>query len=160
MEPTDASSAENTVMSFAIRALRSDERAAWEPLWLGYLTFYQATQAPEVTDVTWQRLHDPTEPMHGLVADQDRVVLGIVHFVYHPSTWTLGPYCYLQDLFTTEAARGRGVGKALIEAVYAQARADGASRVYWLTHESNEVARSLYDKLATQTGFIQYRQLL
>jgi hypothetical protein len=81
--------------------------------------------------------------MHGLVADQDRVVLGIVHFVYHRSTWTLGPYCYLQDLFTAEAARGRGVGKALIEAVYTQARADGASRVYWLTHESNEVARSM-----------------
>ena len=98
--------------------------------------------------------------MHGLVADQERVVLGIVHFVYHRSTWTPGPYCYLQDLFTTEAARGRGVGKVLIEAVYAQARADGASGVYWLTHECNEVAGSLYDKLATRTGFIQYRQLL
>jgi GNAT superfamily N-acetyltransferase len=98
--------------------------------------------------------------MHGLVAESDRVVLGIVHFIYHRSTWTAGPYCYLQDLFTAEAARGQGVGKALIEAVYAQAKADGASRVYWLTHETNVAARSLYDKLATRTGFIQYRQLL
>jgi GNAT superfamily N-acetyltransferase len=98
--------------------------------------------------------------MHGLVAESDRVVLGIVHFICHRSTWTAGPYCYLQDLFTAEAARGQGVGKALIEAVYAQAKADGASRVYWLTHETNVAARSLYDKLATRTGFIQYRQLL
>jgi GNAT superfamily N-acetyltransferase len=147
-------------MSFVVRALRSGERAAWEPLWQGYLTFYEASQAPEVTDMTWQRLHDPGEPMHGLVAEQDGAVLGIVHFIYHRSTWTVGSYCYLQDLFTTEAARGRGVGKALIEAVYARAKSDGASRVYWLTHETNEVARSLYDKLATRSGFIQYRQLL
>jgi GNAT superfamily N-acetyltransferase len=147
-------------MTFAIRPLRSDERAAWEPLWQGYLGFYHTAQAPEVTDATWRRLHDPAEPMHAFVAEREGALLGLVHFIYHRSTWTLGPYCYLQDLFTADAGRGQGVGTALIEAVYAQARTDGASRVYWLTHETNEVARSLYDKLATRTGFIQYRQLL
>jgi GNAT superfamily N-acetyltransferase len=143
-----------------IRPLRPDEREAWEPLWQGYLAFYKASVAPEVTATTWARLHDPAEPMHVLGAFLDGRLVGIVHYIFHRSTWTAGPYCYLQDLFTAEAARGRGAGRALIEAVYARAQEAGASRVWWLTHETNETARALYDKLADRPGFIQYRHLL
>ncbi|MGE7413490.1 N-acetyltransferase family protein [Methylobacterium tarhaniae] len=143
-----------------IRPLRPDERAAWDPLWQGYLAFYGATVPPEVSDLTWTRLHDPAEPMHALVAEQGGAVIGLVHYIFHRSTWTAGPYCYLQDLFTAQAARGQGAGRALIEAVYAAAREAGASRAYWLTQEANVTARALYDTLADRPGFIQYRKAL
>jgi GNAT superfamily N-acetyltransferase len=143
-----------------IRLLASTDRDRWEPLWHDYLTFYQTTVPAEVTEATWRRLHDPAEPMHGLVAERDGALLGLVHFLYHRSTWTLGPYCYLQDLFTAETARRQGVGRALIEAVYEQAKQAGASRVYWLTHESNTKAQMLYDTVAARTGFVQYRRFL
>jgi len=143
-----------------IRPFAPNDRAAWEPLWQGYLAFYKSSLAAEVTEETWRRLNDPREPMHGLAAVLDDSVVGIVHYIYHRSTWTTGNYCYLQDLFTAEAARGRGVGRALIEAVYDRARADGASRVYWLTHETNTAAQALYEKVASRSGFIQYRHLL
>lgn len=143
-----------------IRPVRPDERDAWEPLWSGYLTFYKTAVASEVTDTTWQRLHDPTEPMHVLGAYIDGRLIGIVHYLFHRSTWTVGDYCYLQDLFTTPESRGLGAGRALIEAVTERAREAGASRVYWLTHESNTVARGLYDRLADRPGFIQYRRNL
>lgn len=143
-----------------VRPLRPDERDAWEPLWSGYLAFYEAAVAAEVTEETWRRLHDPAEPMHVLGAFVDGRLIGIVHFLFHRSTWTTGDYCYLQDLFTVVESRGLGAGRALIEAVYERARAAGASRVYWLTHESNATARAMYDKVADRPGFIQYRQVL
>jgi GNAT superfamily N-acetyltransferase len=143
-----------------IRAVGLSERAAWEPLWQGYLTFYQATLPPEQNDLTWARLHDPAEPMHLLGAYVDGKLEGIVHYLFHRSTWTAGNYCYLQDLFVAEGGRNHGLGRALIDAVYTQARQNGASRVYWLTQESNEAARALYDKVADRPGFIQYRKLL
>jgi len=143
-----------------IRPFAAEDRHAWEPLWQGYLTFYKASLSPDVTETTWQRLLDPAEPVNGLVASLDGKVVGMVHYIYHRSTWTVGNYCYLQDLFTAEEARGRGVARALIEAVYQKAKAAGASRVYWLTHETNTTARALYDKVAARSGFIQYRQLL
>jgi GNAT superfamily N-acetyltransferase len=146
--------------SIDVRPLRSDEREAWEPLWAGYLEFYEASVSPEVTDETWRRLHDPAEPMHVLGAFVDARLIGIVHYLFHRSTWTVGDYCYLQDLFTVPDARGLGAGRALIEAVGERARAAGASRVYWLTHESNATARALYDKVADRPGFIQYRRIL
>lgn len=142
-----------------IRPFTPEDRQAWEPLWQGYLTFYKSTLPAEVTETTWRRLIDPAEPMYGLVAILDGKVVGIVHYLYHRSTWTTGDYCYLQDLFTSEEARGRGVGRALIAAVYERAKADGASRVYWLTHETNTAAQALYDKVATRSGFIQYRRV-
>jgi GNAT superfamily N-acetyltransferase len=142
-----------------VRRLRPDERAAWQPLWKGYLDFYRTAVAPEVYDATWARLHDPHEPMWLLGGYVDGTLLGIVHYLYHRSCWTIGDYCYLQDLFVAEAARGRGLGRALIEAVYGEARAAGASRVYWLTHGTNATARALYDTLADRPGFIQYRKL-
>ncbi len=145
-------------MTHSIRPLRPDERAAWEPLWQGYLAFYGASVPPETTATTWSRLHDPAEPMHGLGAFSGSDLLGIVHYIFHRSTWTTGDYCYLQDLFTTEPARGKGVGRALIEAVCDGAREAGASRVYWLTHETNAPARALYDRVADRSGFIQYRR--
>ncbi len=146
-------------MTVSIRPLTPADRSAWEPLWQGYLTFYQATIAPEVTDLTWARLHDATEPMHALGAFEGGHLIGIVHFVFHRSTWTTGPYCYLQDLFTVAEARGKGVGRALIAAVNERAREAGASRVHWLTHETNADARALYDRVAERSGFIQYRQV-
>ncbi|MCB8820861.1 GNAT family N-acetyltransferase [Microvirga rosea] len=142
-----------------IRPFQTGDRHGWDPLWQGYLTFYQATLPPETTELTWKRLLDPSEPMHGLAAVLDGEVIGIVHFLYHRSTWTPGNYCYLQDLFTSEKARNKGVGRSLIEAVYNRAKADGASRVYWLTHETNETAQLLYDKVAAKSGFIQYRKV-
>ncbi len=142
-----------------IRPVGADERAAWEPLWKGYLDFYKTSVPKEVYDITWARLHDPSETMGLLGAYVDGKLLGIVHYLYHRSCWTIGNYCYLQDLFVAESARTLGLGRALIEAVYERARADGASRVHWLTHETNATARALYDTLADRPGFIQYRKL-
>jgi GNAT superfamily N-acetyltransferase len=144
----------------AIRPLGPEDRADWEPLWAGYLAFYEATIPSTVTETTWARLNDPAEPMHALGAFVNGQLVGIVHYLFHRSTWTTGDYCYLQDLFTDEAARGRGAGRALIQAVYERARAASASRVYWLTQEGNATARALYDKLADRSGFIQYRKML
>jgi GNAT superfamily N-acetyltransferase len=142
-----------------IRPIRADERADWEPLWKGYQAFYRVAISGETTSVTWARLHDPAEPMHALGAYAGGRLCGIVHYLFHRSCWTIGDYCYLQDLFVAEGARNRGLGRALIAAVEERARATGASRIYWLTHESNAGARSLYDKLAERSGFIQYRKL-
>jgi len=146
------------VAETVIRPVNLDERADWERLWTGYLAFYKTSVARETYDVTWARLHDPKEPMSLLGAYVDGKLAGIVHYLFHRSCWTIGDYCYLQDLFVADGARKLGLGRALIEAVEQEARAAGASRVYWLTHESNTVARALYDKLAERPGFIQYRK--
>jgi GNAT superfamily N-acetyltransferase len=142
-----------------IRPLRPDEREAWEPLWLGYLTFYETRVSPQTTDVLWQRLHDRNEPMFVLGAFSDGKLVGIVQYLFHRSCWTIGDYCYLQDLFVAPDARKLGAGRALIEAVEKAAREKGASRVHWLTKEDNHTARALYDALAERSGFIQYRKL-
>jgi GNAT superfamily N-acetyltransferase len=142
-----------------IRPVSLDERAMWERLWTGYLEFYKTSVPRQTYDVTWARLHDPNEPMHLIGAYVDGKLAGIVHYLFHRSCWSPGDYCYLQDLFVAEEARKLGLGRALIEAVEAEARAAGASRVYWLTHESNTTARALYDKLAENLGFIQYRKV-
>lgn len=136
-----------------------DERAVWDELWTAYLDFYNTTITQEAKSVTWARLHDPNEPMHLLAASLAGKVVGIAHYLYHRSCWTAGDYCYLQDLFVTAEARGKGVGAELIRGVEAIARASGASRIYWLTKEDNVSARALYDKLADRSGFIQYRKL-
>jgi GNAT superfamily N-acetyltransferase len=143
----------------AIRPLRLDERTDWELLWKGYLDFYKTSLPQQTYDTTWARLHDPDEPMWLLGATVDGKLLGIVHYLYHRSCWTVGDYCYLQDLFVAEGARKLGLGRALIEAVYREARAAGASRFYWNTHETNATARALYDTLADRPGFIQYRKV-
>ncbi|MGZ3411358.1 MAG: N-acetyltransferase family protein [Rhizomicrobium sp.] len=142
-----------------IRPVGADERADWERLWNGYLTFYEATLAPGASDVTWARLHDPNEPMFVLGAYAGDRLVGIVHYLYHRSCWTAGDYCYLQDLFVASDMRGGGVGRKLIAAVEQAARKAGASRVYWTTHETNATARILYDKVAERSRFIQYRKI-
>lgn len=147
-------------MVFTIRPLTPTDRTAWEPLWMGYQAFYQTSIPLETTDYTWQRFHDPNVPMHVLGAWNDDHLVGIVHYLFHSSTWSVGPYCYLQDLFTLSEVRGQGVGRALISAVVTAAQASGASRVYWLTHETNTHAMLLYDQVAERSGFVQYRTLL
>jgi GNAT superfamily N-acetyltransferase len=142
-----------------IRPIGKDERAAWELLWNGYLTFYKATLAPGASDVAWARFHDPDEPMFVLGAYVGGQLTGIVHYLFHRSTWTPGNYCYLQDLFVDDSARGLGLGRALIEAVYERARAAGCSRVHWLTQTTNAQARILYDQVADNSGFMQYRKI-
>lgn len=142
-----------------IREARPSDRPAWDPLWAGYLSFYQSELPRAVTDTTWSRFHDPAEPMLCLVAEEeDGALLGFAHLVFHRGTWSIGDFCYLEDLFVAETARKRGVARALIEAVYARADALGCERVYWLTHESNAAARKLYDQVAEDRGFIQYRR--
>ncbi len=143
-------------MAFVIRPVKPADRPRWEPLWKGYQTDLPA----EVTDLTWRRFFDGLEPVHALAAEEGETLIGVVHYLFHRSTWMIGPICYLQDLFTAESARGKGVGGALIEAVYKEAAAAGASRVYWHTHETNATARSLYDKVAKLSGFLQYRKEL
>ncbi len=142
-----------------VRPLRPDERQAWEPFWQAYLTFYESSVSPETTDILWARLHDAREPMFVLGAFHGAQLIGIVHYLFHRSCWTIGDYCYLQDLYVSEEARGRGVGRALIAAVEQAAREKGASRVHWLTKEDNHTARALYETLADRSGFIQYRKL-
>jgi GNAT superfamily N-acetyltransferase len=148
----------------SVRPVRPSDRAQWSPLWDGYLAFYgragDTALDPAVTDCTWQRFFDIYEPVHCLVAEQEGQLLGLVHFVYHRNTTIIHPTCYLHDLFTHAAARGKGVGRALIEAVYAQVRADGGDRVYWQTHETNSTAMALYDKIAEKNGFLIYRKTL
>ncbi len=146
-------------MSISVRALAAADREQWLALWRGYLEFYETTLSQDITDLTWARILDPEAPIHGLCAiDSDGKLLGIVHYLFHPVTWAVGPRCYLEDLFTSHEARGRGVGRALIEAVYDAADARGADQVYWLTQEFNATARRLYDQVARSTPFIKYRR--
>jgi len=146
-----------------VRPVRRDDFPAWRILWDGYNAFYGRSGAAalpdEVTAITLSRFFDAHEPTHALGAESAGILLGLTHFLYHRSTIQVNPTCYLQDLFTAEAARGHGVGRALIEAVYAQAKSAGSPRVYWQTHESNAVAMRLYDKVAERSGFLVYRRL-
>lgn len=150
--------------SLKIRPVAREDYAQWLPLWDGYNAFYERTGpnalAPEITAATWERFFDAYEPMHALVAESESRLIGLVHYLFHRNTVMLQPTCYLQDLFTSEAARGKGVGRALIEAVYAVAREKGLSRVYWHTQESNATAQILYDRIASKPGVIMYRKAL
>lgn len=144
-------------MTRQIRPLTPADRVAWEPLWAAYLRFYEATVPETTTDLTWARFHDPAEPMTALGAFEESRLVGIVHTIFHRSCWLPTESCYLQDLYVEADQRGQGTGRALIEAVYALARARDVTRVHWLTQESNATARRLYDEVATRSGFIQYR---
>ncbi len=143
-----------------VRPLVAGDRTAWEPLWQGYQTFYRAEIPPEATAVTFARLTGGREPMGGFIAEADGAAIGIVHWILHRSCWTTGDYCYLQDLFTVPERRGAGVGRALIASVKEKAAAEGCSRVWWLTHETNAQAMKLYDAVAERSGFVQYRIVL
>ena len=137
------------------------DHEAWLDLWDGYNRFYERNLDAEVSALTWSRFFDAYEPMHLHVAeDESGELIGMVQFLYHRNTAMRGPVCYLQDLFTSEAVRGKGVGRALIASVYAAARVAGSSRVYWQTHETNTVAQRLYESLAEKSGFIVYRRAI
>jgi GNAT superfamily N-acetyltransferase len=144
-----------------VREIAPGDYEQWLPLWIGYNEFYGRvgpTALPfEITKATWSRFFDANEPVHALVAERDGRIIGLVHYLFHRSTTLLNDICYLQDLFTDEAVRVKGIGRALVEAVYKKAREAGASRVYWQTHESNAVAQVLYNKISTRSGFIVYR---
>lgn len=146
-------------MSLEIRPLEARDRNAWLPLWRGYLDFYETSVPDEITEETWRRILSPDGPIHGLCAvDADDRLIGIVHYLFHPVTWSITPRCYLEDLFVSPDARGSGAGRALIEAVYRAADEMGADQVYWLTADSNTTARKLYDSVAQLTPFIKYRR--
>jgi GNAT superfamily N-acetyltransferase len=144
-----------------VREVRRDDYDAWRPLWDGYNAFYGRSGStaldPEVTRTTWSRFFDPYEPVHALVAEFNGRLVGITHYLFHRSTTAIAPVCYLQDLFTSQDARGHGVGRALIEAVSAAALRVGCDKTYWQTHETNAVARVLYDRVAENSGFIVYK---
>jgi GNAT superfamily N-acetyltransferase len=148
--------------SLSIRPVRRDDFDRWLPLWDGYNAFYGRSGPTalkrDITDMTWARFFDAYEPVHALVAEEGGELLGLVHYLFHRSTIAIAPVCYLQDLFTQQAARGKGVGRALIEGVYEQAKRAGSPRVYWQTHETNVTAQQLYDRIAERSGFIVYRQ--
>ena len=147
-----------------IRPVRTADYAQWLPLWDGYNEFYGRAGAtaldPAITATTWARFFDAYEPVHALVAERDGALVGLVHYLFHRSTTAIAPSIYLQDLFTDQAVRGGGIGRALIEGVYAVAQTAGAGRVYWMTHESNDAAMQLYDRIAEKSGCIVYRHMV
>jgi GNAT superfamily N-acetyltransferase len=152
-----------------VRFVHRDDYPQWLPLWEGYNRFYgrvDATALPNaITQVTWSRFFDAYEPMHAMVAEDGVAegkgrLVGLIHYLFHRSTISIEPICYLQDLFTAEAARGKGVGRALIEAVYEHAGLAGVVNVYWRTHSSNAAARHLYDSVAKNSGFLVYKKQL
>jgi len=144
-----------------IRALTADDYPGWLPLWRGYLRFYRGEVSDEVTLDTFRRLAGGLDGMTGLVAEGPAGtggLAGLAHLVFHPSTWASQPYCYLEDLFVAPSARGSGLSRQLIDAVYAEADKRGAARVYWETQEYNGAARSLYDLVAHRTSFVIYER--
>lgn len=142
-----------------VRPVTADDHAAWLPLWQGYQRFYMTEIPSETSDINWQRFLDPAEPMHAALAWHEGEAIGLVHWVYHRSTWTVEDYCYLQDLFINKAVRSNGAGRKLIEFVYEQAKQADCARTYWLTHESNSRAMLLYERVAERSGFLQYRKV-
>ena len=143
-----------------IRPVTSDDYPQWRQLWDGYNAFYGRagnTALPEaITQATWDRFHNQTEPVHALVAVEGTLVVGLVHYLFHRSTTRLNEVCYLQDLYTRPGLRGQGHGRALIGAVYGAADRAGAPGVYWLTQHFNTRARQLYDRIGVLTPFIAY----
>lgn len=142
-----------------VRALRSDDEPAWRALWTAYLAFYESRASEEVYVSTFARLlGDDPRDFNALVAERDGEPVGLTHYLFHRHAWRIEDVCYLQDLYATPEVRGQGVGRALIEAVYAKADAQGAPTVYWLTQDFNHTARQLYDRVATLTPFIKYQR--
>jgi GNAT superfamily N-acetyltransferase len=147
-----------------IRPVAVEDYDQWLSLWEGYNAFYgrsgETSLSNEIIQTTWIRFFDSEEPMHALVAESSGELLGLAHYIFHRSTIAIGPVCYLQDLFTIERSRGKGVGRALIDGVYEKAKLAGASRLYWHTHETNHTAMQLYDKVGEKSGFIVYRKVI
>ena len=146
-------------MPVEIRPLRASDKDAWAGLWAAYLSFYGTSVPDAVYDSTFTRLlGDDPQDFRGLVADAGGRLVGLAHYLFHRHCWRIENTCYLQDLYAAPAARGTGVGRALIEAVYSAADAAGHPTVYWLTQDDNATARQLYDRVAVQTNFIKYQR--
>lgn len=139
-----------------IRPVAASERAQWEPLWRGYLAFYEKSVPAAVTDFTWARLIDPQDAIEGLIAWQGQQALGLVQYLLHPSTWNMGGNVYLQDLFVVPEARGKRIGRRLIAAVTEISKQKGAAVLYWQTEEFNGTARRLYERVAKRAPFVRY----
>ena len=137
--------------------LTPDDHDEWLPLWWAYLEFYETELSTAQTQLTFARLIATEDPVHGAIARDDTgAAIGFVHWLTHVSTWSDGPYCYLEDLFVRPDARGGGTGAALIEHVRSWAQQSGSDKVYWLTQKGNHTARKLYDRVAQDTGFVHY----
>ncbi|MFD0908922.1 GNAT family N-acetyltransferase [Ruegeria arenilitoris] len=142
-----------------IRPLTPEDRPSWDLLWRAYLEFYETVLPDEVYDSTFARLlGDDPQDFSCLVAELDGELIGLTHFLFHRHAWKIENVCYLQDLYASPHVRGTGVGRALIEAVYAEADRKGAPDVYWLTQEFNHTARQLYDRVGQLTPFLKYRR--
>ena len=140
-----------------VRPLEATDKEFWLPLWRGYIEFYKANIPDSQYELTWERLLDPTYNSHGLIAEVDGEILGITHYSFQTSTWAPNNYCYLEDLFVSPDSRDKGVGRALIDAVFTIANEAGSSRLYWNTDSTNETARKLYDSYTKESGKVQYR---
>ncbi|WP_343078754.1 GNAT family N-acetyltransferase [Ostreiculturibacter nitratireducens] len=147
-------------MSLGIRDAAPGDEAQWRRLWRDYLDYYGVTLAPGVADRTWARILDADCSLSMRVAVTDRGIVGFAIYLAHESSWSLAQDCYLEDLFVSEAARGRGIGRALIEDVIALARSRGYSRLYWMADQENATARALYDRFAETDNHIRYRMTL
>ncbi|MCF6304056.1 MAG: GNAT family N-acetyltransferase [Rhodobacteraceae bacterium] len=144
-------------MTLIIRPLEPTDALQWRGLWQGYLDYYETTLAPEIYDAAIGRMLSKDHPeYHGLVAEQDEKLVGLTHYIYHTHGWQLEDACYLQDLYADPAYRGKGIGRALIEGVYAAADKAGCPKVYWMTQDFNKAGRQLYDRIGTLTPFIKY----
>ena len=142
---------------FELRKLNKDDFVKWKKLWGVYLAFYDTSLNEIIYETTFARLvSENNTAQNALVVCKNNEMIGLVHYIFHPDNWNIEDDCYLQDLFVVEPARGRGVGRSLIEAVYAEADKRGSPSVYWLTEETNKQARALYDKIANATSFIEY----
>jgi GNAT superfamily N-acetyltransferase len=150
-------------MNLIIRPVARADYEQWLPLWIGYNAFYGRTGptalADEITHTTWDRFFEESEPVHALVAEMNGKLLGLTHYLFHRSTTAIKPVCYLQDLFTDDTMRGKGIGRALINGVYERAGLAGSTRVYWFTHKTNSTAMQLYNKVADESGFVVYRKI-
>lgn len=144
-------------MSTVVRPLQESDKNDWLRLWDGYCAFYETEMPTDVTAKSWERLIDTDVPeFFGLVAVRDGEVIGIANCILHGTTWAISPRCYLNDLFVDPAARGSGAGKAMISYLQTMGSEAGWDRIHWLTAETNETARRLYDQFAPASGFIQY----
>lgn len=146
-------------MTISIRRLEARDRKHWEELFRDYIAFYRADVPDAVIDLTWRRILGEQPDILGLAAvTATGRPVGFALAIFHISTWSPTTYCYLEDLFVTPSARGQGAARRLIEALYEEADARGATRTYWVTEADNAVARGLYDRLAKRAPFVQYRR--
>lgn len=149
-----------TQLPVFVRQVKQADLQTWCDYWAQYQAFYQVGLGPAITERTWARFFDPAEPMHCAVATDGEQIFGFVHYVFHRSTWGRNDFCYLEDLYVCPSARGRTVGKRLIEFVQDQARQQQCDRLYWHTQETNRTAQRLYDWIAEKPGVIEYRMPL